>query len=167
MPNLHIKCEICGIGIATNFPHTKYCGPKCRRKAYLKKPKISDALYERARKWRIKNKEHHNTGERERYYKNHEKRKEQKKIIHRELKKTIIAQYGGKCKCCGEKKFEFLTIDHIEGGGAEHRKKVGNGIRFYYWIRKNKYPKGLRVLCWNCNCSLGVYGYCPHKNKKV
>lgn len=26
---------------------------------------------------------------------------------------------------------------------------------------KNKYPSGFRVLCWNCNSSLGLYGYSP------
>ena len=30
------------------------------------------------------------------------------------------------CECCGEKHLEFLAIDHINGGGGKHRKKLGN-----------------------------------------
>lgn len=31
------------------------------------------------------------------------------------------------CACCGEKNIEFLTIDHIDGGGHTHRKLLGKG----------------------------------------
>ena len=30
-------------------------------------------------------------------------------------KERIIEAYGGKCECCGESIFEFLTIDHRNG----------------------------------------------------
>ena len=66
------------------------------------------------------------------------------------------------CACCGENKLEFLAIDHIKGNGFKHRKEIKNPSIFY-WLIKNNYPKGFRVLCHNCNLSLGYYGYCPHK----
>jgi hypothetical protein len=87
-----------------------------------------------------------------------------KKINHK-LKQEVISHYGGKCKCCGEDHWEFLTIDHVGGGGAEHRRKIGGGNKIYYWLRKNNYPKGFRVLCVGCNFSLGMYGYCPHQKE--
>lgn len=72
------------------------------------------------------------------------------------------------CKCCGENKIEFLSIDHINGGGTKHRKEIGGGQLMYQWLIKNNFPKGFRILCFNCNQSLGIYGYCPHKvNKRI
>lgn len=67
------------------------------------------------------------------------------------------------CECCQEKAMEFLSIDHIYGGGKEHRKMTGSGISFYRWLINNNFPKGFRVLCMNCNHSFGHFGYCPHK----
>jgi len=75
--------------------------------------------------------------------------------------------YGGDpphCACCGEAKFEFLAIDHIEGGGHKHR-KIGGGSVIYRWLRANNYPLGFRVLCHNCNQAIGYYGYCPHDDE--
>jgi hypothetical protein len=66
-----------------------------------------------------------------------------------------------KCDCCGETTLEFLSIDHVNGGGSKHRKEL-NGISIYAWLKRNKYPVGFRVLCHNCNLSIGYYGYCPH-----
>lgn len=69
------------------------------------------------------------------------------------------------CACCGESYIEFLTLDHIEGNGAQHRKELGipgGGHVFYGYIEKENYPPGYRVLCYNCNCALGFMGYCPH-----
>lgn len=59
---------------------------------------------------------------------------------------------------------EFLAIDHIDGGGTAHRRQVGHGDAFYKWLRAAGLPAGFRVLCHNCNLSLGFYGYCPHDN---
>ena len=29
-----------------------------------------------------------------------------------------------KCSCCDENRFEFLTLDHIDGDGSKHRKSI-------------------------------------------
>lgn len=88
-------------------------------------------------------------------------RKQDKKI-----KEKIIEQYGGKCECCEETAFEFLTIDHINKDGAKHRKQIGRS-KLYRWLVKNNYPKdNFRLLCMNCNFAQGIYGYCPHKKEK-
>lgn len=70
-----------------------------------------------------------------------------------------------KCECCGETTFEFLSIDHTDGSGSIHRKEIGQGSRIYFWLIKNNFPPGFRVLCMNCNHSLGMRGYCPHQRK--
>lgn len=92
-----------------------------------------------------------------------------------ELKKKVIKHYGGKCACCGEDHFIFLTIDHIHGGGGKHREEIlgeftkkekeiyHNGELFYLWLIRHKYPKGFQVLCANCNMAKGQSDkkYCP------
>ena len=77
----------------------------------------------------------------------------------------ILAHYSnGKmgCACCGDDNVEFLGIDHINGGGAAERKRVGGGNNIYTYLRKQGFPSGYRVLFHNCNMSIGFYGYCPH-----
>lgn len=69
------------------------------------------------------------------------------------------------CQCCREGNVEFLTIDHIDGGGREHRREIYCAT--YRWLRTNGYPSGYRVLCMNCNFSIGVRGYCPHQRSKT
>jgi hypothetical protein len=66
-----------------------------------------------------------------------------------------------RCNCCGDSTYEFLTIDHINNDGAEHRRKIHQGL--YQWLKDNDFPSGFQVLCYNCNCSKGHYGACPHK----
>ena len=91
-----------------------------------------------------------------------------KKIGDTALRLEVLAHYGGKCACCGENKIEFLALDHINGGGAQHRKELGLwGLPYYRWVRDNQYPDIHRVLCHNCNSSMGSYGYCPHVTQEV
>lgn len=96
-------------------------------------------------------------------------RETQKSRRHR-IRAEVLEHYGGnppKCSCCGESTREFLALDHTNGGGNKHRKELGinAGFVFYRWLQKNNYPEGFRVLCHNCNLSLGYYGYCPHATK--
>lgn len=66
------------------------------------------------------------------------------------------------CVCCGEKEVKFLTFDHIDGNGNKHKKE--NNIRSMpIWLKKNNYPDGFQILCYNCNCAKGHYGVCPHQ----
>ena len=84
-----------------------------------------------------------------------------------DLRNAALQAYGNECYCCGERRKEFLGIDHAKGGGCRHRAKLKlAGAQFYRWLKKKKYPKGqFRVACHNCNLSVGFYGYCPHKGK--
>lgn len=81
-------------------------------------------------------------------------------------KTLVINAYGGKCSCCGEWRFEFLSIDHTGNNGASHRREIGNGTNMYVWLKKAGFPKkGFRLLCFNCNLSRGHYGRCPHEDE--
>jgi len=99
---------------------------------------------------------------------NKAKQKEYDKNRNIARKIAVLNHYGDKCACCGEKRWEFLVIDHINGGGAKHVKELncGGGSGFYHWLIKNHFPEGFRTLCDNCNMSLGRYGYCPHTEEK-
>ena len=83
----------------------------------------------------------------------------------KKIKERVLLHYGGgkmRCACCGEQKKEFLCIDHIGGGGTKHRNQIGRGYT-YFWLIKNGFPKGFRVLCYNCNHAISIYGKCPHE----
>lgn len=111
------------------------------------------------------------------WYKNSNYKKRQRlldKQKRKERKKKVIEYYGGKCTCCGESELIFLCLDHINGGGNEHRRKINrqnnrcgsSSTQFYKWVEKNNYPPILQVLCYNCNAAKEISddGTCPHQN---
>lgn len=85
------------------------------------------------------------------------------------LRDAAFTAYGGYvCACCGDKHREFLTLDHVDGGGSAHRRIIGAGSSvIHLWLKRNNYPKNFRVLCMNCNFSYGMRGYCPHQKEKA
>jgi hypothetical protein len=97
--------------------------------------------------------------------------KEKYKIWHKEHREQarldIIANYGGKCACCGETEPLFLEIDHVNGGGSTDRKNGLSGTMMYLKLKEQGYPKDdYQLLCANCNH--GKFrngGVCPHYNR--
>ena len=81
------------------------------------------------------------------------------------IKLAALMAYGGAtCTCCGESNVKFLTIDHINGCSPTERKKQGRGTPLYQWLKKQAYPLGFQVLCYNCNLGRAHnQGVCPHK----
>lgn len=76
------------------------------------------------------------------------------------MKLVMINAYGGRCSLCGERSWEFLTIDHINGNGEQHRKQVGVGEVLYKALRDMGWPTDeYRLLCANCNCSQKTNGW--------
>ena len=89
---------------------------------------------------------------------------------HLRLKIEAFEAYGGcKCDCpgCNVTNPKFLTIDHKNNDGAEHRKTIGRGAAALYgWLKKNGYPPGYRVQCFNCNLGRSAnQGVCPHEEE--
>lgn len=87
-----------------------------------------------------------------------------RRVRVRKLREAAIQYYGGRCACCGESRFEFLAIDHVNNDGAAHRKTV-HASRLIWWLRDNEYPEGFQVLCHNCNMAKAFYDVCPHQRK--
>ena len=105
----------------------------------------------------------------------HERAKARNRIDRRKrasgLKVECLGAYcagATRCACCGERAIQFLTIDHISGSGRAHRRELAEtagvkpGSDFYRWLKRSGFPAGYRVLCFNCNCAHGMFGYCPH-----
>jgi hypothetical protein len=70
--------------------------------------------------------------------------------------------YGARCRCCGEDEKRFLTLHHINGGGASERKRRG-ALTVLRDAVKNPNKTKYEVLCFNCH--LGAHangGVCPH-----
>lgn len=77
------------------------------------------------------------------------------------IKKEVLTHYGKneKLLCCWRSctvhDLDMLSLDHVKDDGAEHRRKEkGSRISFcgkeiYYWVKRNKYPKGFQTLCMN------------------
>lgn len=124
------------------------------RRDYLKRKK---RYIELARKWAA---EH---GEEVKHYMHDYNFKR-----HRNFKLQVFSHYSsGKlvCVCCGESILDFLTLDHIEQNGNEHRNRVGSA-HIYKDLIKNNFPVGYQVLCMNCNFGRSLKynrGVCPHK----
>ena len=179
-----VKCGIQTKEYKTN--RCKYCEP-CRQKQILEyqkkyykewREKNKEKCQQKSKKYYIENigkmtkynKEYYKKNGREKakeYYQENKERLDKKtKELSRKLSREVIKQYGGKCTCCGENTFEFLSIDHINNDGKEDRKKIGSGYSFYRLLRKLNYPKNnYQVLCYNCNLAKGFYGICPHQKK--
>ena len=104
-----------------------------------------------------------------RYIKNNpEKRARSAREYNLRLKALVHKEYGGFCACCGETEESFLTIDHINGDGAEHRKTVRPGPQLYRQMQNEGFPKDkYQLLCYNCNWSKGPGkdGKCIHQRK--
>lgn len=82
------------------------------------------------------------------------------------IRKKAIAGYGGKCECCKEEAFEFLAIDHVNGGGRKEREKMSTD-QIAKKIIAQDFPPEYRVLCHNCNQAKGWYGFCPHQWRRT
>lgn len=87
--------------------------------------------------------------------KNRDKINRLRREYRAKMKIKVLTYYGnGNCSCivCGEDRILCLSIDHINGNGCKHRRKLhkGGGVDFYHWLNRNDYPRGYQTLCMNC-----------------
>lgn len=142
--DLERACLVCG---ALYLPRRrggapqKYCSSRCKARRWNLAPNHLRAML----KWRSDDPDY-------------------QKRRGRTIRALVHKGYGDKCSCCGEATPEFLTVDHINGHGAQHRKSVGS---FYLWLLKMECPEGFRLLCMNCNWARRFTGRCPHEAAHV
>jgi hypothetical protein len=165
-----VKCRICGEDKPRARPQNRLC-----RECYN----------EYMRQWNEKNRERVRENKKTAYYVQREnpvwvesERKRGREFYHN-LRHEVMMAYGGyRCACCGETEESFLTLDHINNDGAQHRREIaknwqsknGNGkgvsATVFGWIRRNNFPPGFQVLCINCNFSKARNnGVCAHQAK--
>lgn len=130
------------------------------RKAHPEKHKASRT------KWRTTHYEKFLEIKRNFYHRHRVDLLEKYKLSYQAKRFAVLQHYGGRCSCCGENTYEFLTIEHKNGGGTKHRKQIGasNMVAF---IIKNNYPDNFDVLCYNCNCAKAFNKICPHKIAQI
>ena len=72
------------------------------------------------------------------------------------MRLRCILLLGGECSNCGEKEYEFLTVDHVNGDGNIERARLHSDqikrLILSGVADRNRY----RVLCRNCNDSDGM-----------
>ena len=58
---------------------------------------------------------------------------------------------GNKCVRCGNDDKRVLNVDHVNGGGTQHRRKLGGNYfkKFAEEIRAG--GRAYQLLCCNCN----------------
>ncbi len=149
----------------------------CKREYVLAYQKANpEKVREIQRRWREANRE----AERERTHRNYEADREaalerarqyhetNREVIldrqrhHREtIRARVLAHYSPssppRCACPDCNVTENLTIDHVNGGGGEHRAELFGrdeaGWHFYAWLVAENFPRGYQVLCMPCNSS--------------
>lgn len=92
-----------------------------------------------------------------------ERARETQRKLRESLRAELLAAYGGQCSCprCPETNPAFLTLEHVNGDGGEHRRRVGSHT--YADLRRRGWPQdGYTLLCWNCNAGSRFTGVCPH-----
>lgn len=92
------------------------------------------------------------------------------KKYKQETKKRVLTYYGnGELACvkCGFEDLRALSIDHIGGGGSNHRRTLKEPRNnFYHWLEKHYYPDGYQTLCMNCQfIKREVEKECSHLKK--
>jgi hypothetical protein len=111
-----------------------------------------EAILQRQRRYREVNAEDLRKQDRERHAAEPEKYRARYRDWHDSLKDVVFEHYGQQCACCGSA--DRLTVDHVNGDGAQHRAVIGTtSDRIYYWLVTNGFPPGFQSLCRPCNTS--------------
>jgi len=88
------------------------------------------------------------------YHANREELRAYYRNYNQQIKAEVLTYYGnGKLACvhCGFDDVRALSLDHINGDGAERRRKgEPMGVMLYRKLRRGEYPQGYQTLCGNC-----------------
>lgn len=154
------ECKSCRLEITTKYSKT----PKAilATKKYYQNNKNSILL--RQQNYYRNNTDHVKEIKNRWLMNNVEKNKEVRKKSKTKVREAFLNMYGNKCVCCGETIYEFLTLEHKLGQKGVKRSYKKSGQYAYAEAIKEYRPDLYEVLCWNCNCAKGRYGYCPHQN---
>src|SRR5262245_54429965 len=79
-----------------------------------------------------------------------------------EVRRQAVAAYGGRCNCCGQTDWMFLTLVWTRQAGAKACTRPSIAESSALWVQG--LPRGLvKVVCWACTLAEDLYGECPHR----
>ena len=120
---------------------------------------------ERQREYYLRNRDRIQVQRRGNYDRRREEIRIRRATYHRRLKRELLAGYGQRCACCGEEEERFLSLDHVNGGGAAHRRQIGSAPMVWLDAIKRGFPADYQILCFNCNLGRHLNGgICPHQD---
>jgi hypothetical protein len=96
------------------------------------------------------------------YEKNKSKTNKRSREQWNKLRSAFLSMYGGECTCCHEVESVFLTLDHVQNDGKQHRLDAGR-FGVYQDAIAQYDPTRFQILCYNCNAVKYHYGVCPHQ----
>ena len=153
-----------------------------KERIYRLKPGVRKNQNKQARERHAKNPEKYRKKGRV-YYQNHKEKekirsvkyrvKNEKEIKQRiaDLKIEVYSHYSKAvsnsdvpvCACigCGEKHIEFLSLDHINGRKSMNHGPHVKAEKLCRRLKRDGYPKGIQVLCANCNFAKSDMLFCP------
>ena len=76
------------------------------------------------------------------------------RVLRRKQRLAVLFHYSNgamACVQCGFSDIRALVLDHIHGGGTEHRRKLKAGANVWLWLARHGFPPGYQILCANCS----------------
>jgi hypothetical protein len=122
-----------------------------------------EAIKERSAKYYTENRDHCREVSAIYQAQHKDKKKAYEAARYRKIREEVFSHYGNTCACCHERENVVLTIDHVNGGGCQHRRELGSK-KIYKWLIDNNFPEGYQTLCRNCNEGKYRLGTCLHQN---
>lgn len=133
-------------------------------------PVLLEKKREKNRRYRSRHLEFCRGLRRKYYAENRESLKTYAKNWRSHISKMVKDWLGGKCACCGETRFDMLTIDHIVPVGRKNRNshhadyyEVWSAYRSCDGAAIGRVRQKYQILCWNCNMSKMCGTECRHK----
>ena len=85
------------------------------------------------------------------------------RALRARYRSDVVNAYGGRCTCCGESESTFLTLEHKNRDGSQHRVLRGDGV--WLDVIRLGFPERFTILCMNCNWAERHGQPCPHKTR--
>lgn len=160
-------CLVCGDGFTPTRSWQKCCSQKCTNKAKWRRSQLAHPG--RTTEWEKANREKSRASKRAYYTANRERlqaksrkwtaenRNKVRAIRAKSKRKSLVFwkgsaydKLGSKCATCGELRWPVLTIDHVNGDGAEHRRQSKRNQKIFYREVVIDSSGRFQLLCMNC-----------------
>lgn len=141
------RCPVTGLACSTAYRRGPCRCDACRRWQSERQRRYNAAHREqerdRQRRWRAANPDSARQYGREKGAANN-------RDYRRRLRAALVAFLGGACEKCGS--HDNLDAHHLNGDGAEHRRRAGGALSSWLEILSGAYPReSIQLLCRGCH----------------